>query len=162
MSVTRVFALHNNYTQSGQQGICTAASLDWCKKTLKAGRGLKAASELMDTHTLNAQMAVIRKLDASGADQTDRAGLKSVGGDRVIASIDDIIKTAKNTPPHVAIFWTSGHTMGYRYAHHEKEFFDIETGLFRAKLTDDLKKKMEGIIKTYGPVIGMRVVALQS
>ena len=62
MSVTRVFALHNNYAQSGQQGICTAASLDWCKKTLKA--------------------------------------------------------------------------------HHEKEFFDIETGLFRARLTGDLKKKM--------------------
>jgi hypothetical protein len=160
MSVTRVFALHNNYSQSGQQGICTAASLDWCKKTLRAGRGIRSASELMDTHALNAQMAVIRKLDASAADQTDRAGLKAVGGDRVITSIDDIISTTKNTAPHVAIFWTAGHTMGYRYAHHEKEFFDIETGLFRAKLTEHLKAKMTEIITPYGAVVGMRVVAL--
>jgi hypothetical protein len=52
--------------------------------------------------------------------------------------------------------------MGYRYSHNEKEFFDMEKGLFRSKLTDDLKQKMAEIIGSYGqPVEGMRVVALK-
>ncbi len=161
MAVTCVFSLQNNYHQKGQQGICTAASLDWCRKTLKLGRGVKSASELISAHALNAQMAVLRKFDADATKQSDLSGLKPVGGDRAINTINQIITITKSTPPHVAIFWTSTHTMGYRYAHHEKEFFDIEIGLFRAKLTADIKKKMSDIIGGYGQAVeGMRVVAL--
>ena len=160
MGVTTVFALHNNYHQSGAQGICTAASLDWCRKTLKLGRSVKSATELMSPHALNAQMAVLRRYDAAVDHQTDLAQLEAVGGDQSIHSIDDVLNTVKGTPPHVAIFWTATHTMGYRYAHLDKEFFDIETGLFRAKLTKEIKSKMTDIISGYGPVVGLRVVRL--
>jgi hypothetical protein len=160
MGATTVFRLQNNYHQAGAQGICTAASLDWCRKVLKLGRSVENPNELMSSHALNAQMAVIRKLDAVGADQTERAGLEAVGPDRTILTIDEVISAAKATPPHVLIFWTATHTMAYRYSHLRKEFFDIEAGLFRAKVTKDIRKKMTDIIGGYGPVRGLRVVRL--
>jgi hypothetical protein len=61
------------------------------------------------------------------------------------------------TPPFVGIFWTPGHTMGYRYSHHEKEFFDMEQGLFRSKYTAGIKAKVR---ENYDEPFGCRVVKL--
>jgi len=49
----------------------------------------------------------------------------------------------KATPPHVAIFWNEHHTMGYRYEHLNKEFFDCEYGLYRAEKTADIITQMK-------------------
>jgi hypothetical protein len=173
MSAKLAFATNNDYTQwkgrkkDGKpwdaQGICTVASLAWAKKSLEKGRGLKTFQELgLDDLTMNAQMAVLRKFDKKPAEQTDMAGLEIIGNDQTIKSIDDVVQLVKATAPHVAIFWTKDHTMGYRYAHNEKEFFDIEKGLFRADDTKDIKAKMTEIIGGYGPVIGLRHVKLKS
>ena len=43
---------------------------------------------------------------------------------------------------------------------HQKEFFDNEVGLFRAKRTKDIKKKIAEVTSPYGPVKGVRIVAL--
>lgn len=109
---------------------------------------------------MNTQMAVLRRYDNEPAKQCELAQLEMIGNDTAIAAIDDVLRLAKATAPHVAIFWTQTHTMGYRYSHHEKEFFDVEVGLFRAKFTKDIKAKMTQIISGYGPVQGLRLVKL--
>jgi len=164
MAATQVFPMQNDFHQrdkGAEVGICTCCALNWAKKSLKLGRGLKTYSEIgLTDHTMNAQMAVLRRKDATPDDQCELVGLKMVGNEQAVASIDDVIRIVKATPPHVAIFWTQDHTMGYRYKHHEKEFFDNEVGLYRAKLTADIKSKMNDIISGYGPVEGIRVVGL--
>jgi hypothetical protein len=161
MAAKLIFPMQNDFTQGNEVGICTCSALTWARKTLQLGRGLKSYGELgLDSHTMNAQMAVLRKYDNQPAKQCELAQLDMVGNDTVIAAIDDIPRLAKATAPHVAIFWTQTHTMGFRYSHHEKEFFDIEVGLFRAKLTKDIKAKMTEIIGGYGPVQGIRLVKL--
>jgi hypothetical protein len=155
--------MQNNFNQADSVGICTCASLTWARQTLKRGRGLNQYSELgLDDHTMNAQMAVLRRHDNDPAKQCELAQLQMVGGDRPISSIDQVTTIVKATAPHVAIFWTRTHTMGYRYAHREKEFFDNEQGLFRAGLTKHIAAKMAEIITPYGPVEGLRVVSLRS
>jgi len=156
-----IFSLSNPYNQAnGQsQGICTAASLAWCKACLKLGRGVNSWAEVgLDVHLLNIQMATMRKLDSEPRRQTELAGLVPVGPDKTLADLDTLFRETKNTAPYICIFWTSGHTMGYRYSHHEKEFFDMEQGLFRAKYTDGIKNEIN---KNYqNQVIGMRLVKL--
>lgn len=168
MAAKRVFSMTNDFTQfnrgwktkTGSQGICTAASLAWAKKVLQ-GRRITSFSDLgISAHSLNAQMAVLRRFDNDPAKQTEMAGLQMVGNDKTISSFDELARYVKTTSPHVAIFWTGGHTMGYRYSHHRKEFFDIEDGLYWAKLTKDIGKKVN---QTYGGwLVGVRVVKLPS
>jgi len=155
--------MQNNFSQGKSVGICTCIALNWAKQTLKRGRGLKTYTELgLDEHTMNAQMAVLRKYDNSPAEQCDLVGLSMAeSGDRTVTSIDDVLNITKRVQPHIAIFWTQTHTMGYRYGHNEKEFFDNEIGLFRSKKTFDIKAKMSLVIQGYGqPVEGMRIVKL--
>ena len=163
MPVRQIFSLQNNFSQGTERGICTCIALVWARKTLLKGSGLDSHSELgLDYHTMNAQMAKLRKLDNQPAEQCELVGLKPDGSDQRIHSIDDVINKTKASASGVAIFWTQTHTMGYRYASKEKEFFDNEKGLYRAELTDDLKKKMIDIISPNGPVIGLRLLKLPS
>jgi hypothetical protein len=160
MAATLVFSMTNNFTQSNQVGICTCSALHWAKKSLKLKRGLKSYTELPNEQAMNAQMAVLRKLDNKPAEQCELVGLATVGHDRIISSIQELTRLVKSTAPHIAIFWTQNHTMGYRYAHNEKEFFDVESGLYRAKTTKDIQAKMEKQIQAYGQVKGVRIVKL--
>ncbi len=164
MSAKTIFTLSNNYTQHNgkSDGICTAASLAWARSCLKKGSAINSFSEIgINQIALEAQMAVIRKLDNSPTQQTSKAGLRIIQELRV-SSIESVITNTKSYFPHVAIFWNSFHSMGYRYSHNEKEFFDMNEGLFRAKTSEEIKTKMEEIFnkKGYGLVEGMRVVAL--
>jgi hypothetical protein len=164
MAATLVFAMSNDYTQwnRGQAGICTCISLWWAQRTLKKGAGINSNNELPRPEVMNIQMAKLRRLDAQPGEQTSLVdGLALNGlGDVAIGSVDDVPGLVYATPPHVAIFWTSTHTMGYRYAHDEKEFFDVEVGLFRAKLTKDILQKMRDITNPYGAVTGLRHLRL--
>jgi len=163
MPVKEIFPMRNDFLQGADKGICTCIALVWARKTLLKGSGLDSYSELgLDDHTMNAQMAKLRKLDNQPAEQCELVGLKPDGPDTTIHSIDDVINKTKASASGVAIFWTQTHTMGYRYASKEKEFFDNEKGLYRAELTDDLKKKMTDIISPNGPVIGLRLLKLPS
>jgi frataxin-like iron-binding protein CyaY len=130
---------------------------------LKKGGGINKYSEIgLTDHAMNAQMAQLRKFDNDSAKQSGLADLEPVGGDHIIASVDDVIRIVRNTAPHVAVFWTATHTMGYRYAHNEKEFFDNEVGLYRAKTSKEIKAKLNQIIAGYGGVTGVRVVKLKT
>jgi hypothetical protein len=161
MAATEIFKMTNSYTQGKEVGICSCIALNWARRVLKKGSGINAYSEIGLTElTMNAQMAKLRKLDADPDAQSALVDLEPVGGDQVIASVDDVIRLVKATIPHVAIFWTSTHTMGYRYAHNEKEFFDNEIGLWRAKTSKEIKAKMKSVTDTYGGVVGLRVVKL--
>jgi hypothetical protein len=163
MAAKEIFKMKNDFSQGSTVGICTCISLNWARKVLKKGSAINSYDQIGLTDlTLNAQMAQLRKLDNNPAGQCELVQLEPVGGDQNIASVDDIIRIVKTTVPHVAIFWTATHTMGYRYAHNEKEFFDNEVGLFRAKTTKEIKAKMNTVISGYGAVTGLRVVKLQS
>lgn len=174
VSATLVFGTDNNFYQGYDPptgdlksgGICTAASMNWAKKVLKSGRSVDTFKAIgLDVHTLNAQMATLRQLDDKPAEQCDRVGLQMVGGnkDLKIASIADVIKLGEDNRNEVVIFWTKPHTMAYRYASNNKEFFDIEVGLYRAKTTADIKKAMEDTTGKpgYGALKGARVVKLK-
>ena len=163
MAAREIFKMQNNFSQGSRVGICTCISLNWARRVLKKGSAINKYSEIGLTDlTMNAQMAQLRKLDADPAGQCALVDLVPVGGDQNIASVDDVVRIVKTTAPHVAIFWTATHTMGYRYAHNEKEFFDNEIGLYRAKTSKDIKAKMDAVTSGYGGVIGLRVVRLQN
>jgi hypothetical protein len=81
-----------------------------------------------------------------------------VNQDWKIGSVQDVIKLGKDHPDKVIIFWTDEHTMAYRYQHNNKEFFDIEVGLYRAETTDEIQEKMKGVTGPYGALTGARVV----
>lgn len=162
MSARQVFPLDNPFTQNrgSAQGICTASSLAWARACLRNGRGVDRWQDVgVSFHLLNIQMATLRKLDGDPAGQTEMAQLKLVS-EPPVGSVDDVIEAVSMEAPFVSIFWTSQHTMGYRYSHHQKEFFDIETGLWRAKYAAGIKAKMEEIVGTYGAVTGCRIVKL--
>ena len=154
--------MNNNYHQKDKQGICTVASLQWAKKCLQRRRGLGSFHELgLSAHQMNALMAVRRKHDDNPAIQTQGMGLNIVGNDRPVTRFIDVQRFTNLTAPHVCIFWTAGHTMGYRVstAHgRECEFFDIEDGLWVADNDTDIQKT---VMKNYGAGIqGMRIVRL--
>ncbi|MCX6272116.1 MAG: hypothetical protein NTU44_13025 [Bacteroidetes bacterium] len=165
MAAKLVFSMANSFSQGygSKVGICTAASYAWAKACLKKRGGVKSFSEIgIDAPTLNIQMATLRRFDADGKEQTEMAGLSMVC-ELKVTSLDEVISKAKQHAPHVAIFWNATHTMGYRYAHNEKEFFDIETGLFRAKTSAEILAKMKEIFsKGYSNVQGMRILSLKS
>lgn len=162
MSARLVFSMHNNFDQGGRVGICTCASMQWVKKTLERKRGLGSFDELsLSPHQMNAVMAVLRKRDADPAGQSALMDLEPVGADIEVASVADVIRHTAATAPHIAIFWTQGHTMGVRCGK-ENEFFDIENGLWLASDADELRKKMREVFQNgrYGPAIGMRILKL--
>lgn len=106
---------------------------------------------------LNIQMRTLRRLDRQPSEQTGLAGLEPVGGDHHVSLIE-VIRTIETTAPFIDILRTAGHTMGYRYAHHQKEFFDMEQGLYRVKYTAGIGARIE---EDYGGmVIGCRVARL--
>jgi hypothetical protein len=158
--VTKVFSMSNPYTQRNSRalGICTAASLAWCRACLKKGRGITTKAELPSDHTLNAQMATLRRYDSQPARQAEMAGLELVR-EWTVGSIDEVFQNFKGLPPHTGIFWTLSHTMGYRYAHRNKEFFDVESGLYRATKTSAIRDQ---ITKDYAPgeIAGCYIVKL--
>ncbi len=159
--VNRVFRMSNPYSQRNGKalGICTAASLNWCKKCLSSSsRRIDRFDQLPGAHVMNVQMFVVRGLDNDAQAQCDKVGLVPVL-EQTVSSLDEVLQGVKNTAPHVAIFWTDTHTMGYRYSHHEKEFFDVEQGLFRAKYTDAIKAKIESSYPS-NEIRGYRVVRL--
>jgi hypothetical protein len=163
MAATEVFSMQNNFTQAGSVGICTCISLNWARRVLIKGSGVKTYSEIgLSDLTMNAQMSVLRRLDSDPAGQCDLVDLEMVGAEITVASVDDIVRNVKKTSPHIAIFWTNTHTMGYRYAHNEKEFFDNEIGLYSSKNSKDIKAKMKAVTNGYGGVRGMRIVKLKS
>lgn len=141
--VKHVFPMTNPHTQHNSRsvGICTAKSLAWCRASLKAGGSISSAAMLPGDHTLNAQMATLRRQDHDPAKQAELAGLQLVQS-WTVRSIDEVFRNFKTMSPHIGIFWTDTHTMGYRYAHHEKEFFDVESGLYSAKKTADLRAQI--------------------
>ena len=160
MTAKQIFPLENPYTQDsgGSQGICTAASLAWCRACLKKGGSVNSWEEIgVSKHMLNIQMRSLRRLDGSPAEQTEMAQLEPVGNDHNVTLIE-VLRIIETTPPFTGIFWTGGHTMAYRYQHHAKEFFDMEEGLFRAKYTAGARAKIEENYR--GRVIGCRVVRL--
>lgn len=162
MASRLLFAMDNNYFQGGRGGICTVASLQWAKKCLQLGRGIGNFSELgLDAHQMNALMAVYRTQDGNPAAQTRGMGLRMVGNDRPVGQFIDVQRFANLTDPHVCIFWTLHHTMGYRVStqHNRREcdFFDIENGLWTATNDSDIR---ETVIGMYGGILGMRVVSL--
>ncbi len=161
MPAKTVFKLNNNFSQATARGICTAASLAWARACLKKRGHINSFSEIgPDRHALNAQMAVLRGYDHNPRKQTELAGLELVS-EPAVSSLDDVISKVKASSTGVAIFWTQFHTMGYRYVHNDKEFFDMEAGLFRSRYTKHIKAKMEEIFKRgYGQVKGCRIVRL--
>jgi hypothetical protein len=172
MTAEHVFATNNNYTQfitgvkeDERQGICTASAMNWAKKVLKSGPVNSFAAIGLDQHTLNIQMATLRRLDTNPEEQCDRVGLKMVSTignkDWKIGSVKDVIKLGEDNDEAVIIFYTNEHTMAYRRQSNNKEFFDIEVGLYRAKTTAEIEKKMEEITGPYGDLVGARVVKLK-
>ncbi|RRH93906.1 hypothetical protein EH240_28585 [Mesorhizobium tamadayense] len=158
MSAELVFATSNNFAQGRRQGICTAAAMNWAKRVLEKGPVDTFDRIGLDEHILNMQMATLRTLDNQPAEQCDRVGLRMVGGqDRNVGSVGDVVRLGDDNPADAIIFWTNEHTMAYRH----NEFFDIEVGLYRAKTTADIEKKMKEITGAYGGLVGARVVALK-
>lgn len=161
MPVRQIFPMANNFFQGMAQGICTVASLQYARRVLELGRGLGSFDELLlSPHQLNALMAVWRGYDDRPAAQSAAFHLIIVGGgDRPVRDALEMQRITNLTAPHVCIFWTVGHTMGYRVSTRhgrECEFFDIETGLWLADNDMDIRAQ---IIHDYAPV-GMRVLQL--
>lgn len=160
MAAKLVFALSNNFTQKDQQGICTASSLNWAKRVL-LGRSVERESDLVDASVLNIQMAKLRRLDSDPAAQCALVGLIPVGGDRAVSTVSQVVSLTKASSTGVSIFWTAEHTMGYRYKHLNKEFFDQNRGFYRAKKTKEIAKELVNSVTPFpSGIVGMRIVAL--
>jgi hypothetical protein len=161
MASRRIFAMSNEYWLGAEGGICTVASLHWAKKCLQLGRGIGSFAELaISVHQLNALMAVWRRHDGNPAIQTAGMGLRLVAGDIPVTQMIDVQRHANLTAPHVCIFWTAGHTMGYRVSTRngrECDFFDIETGLWTADNDSDIRQT---VLEHYPGVVGVRIVTL--
>jgi len=162
MVAREVFPLQNNYRQRDAEGICTAASLFWCRACLELGRGVNTFGEVgKSDHALNIIMHTLRGLDNNPVAQTELAGLRSLGGDRPVTSMEEVMTVIKSSASKIGIFWNSYHTMGYRYSHHEKDFFDMNNGLFRSKYAKGIEVKYDELYPTPADrIVGCRVVAL--
>lgn len=162
MVAHQVFPLQNNYMQRDAEGICTAASLFWARRCLELGRGVNTWAEVgKSDHALNIIMHTLRGLDSNPTAQTELAGLRAVGGDRQVASMEAVMTIAKASAGGVVIFWNGYHTMGYRYSHHQKDLFDMNHGLYRSKYSKGIDARINEFYPTPADrVIGCRVVAL--
>ena len=107
-------------------------------------------------------MATLRHMDANPVGQTELAGLKSMSGgvDGTATSMSDVIEAIKVSQFGVGIFWNSFHTMGYGYSHKQKDFFDMNYGLFRAKYSKGIQAKVEELYGSdgAGKIIGYRIL----
>ena len=161
MAAKLVFALSNNFKQNGSVGICTAASMAWARAVLKKQGSVKKRNEFPDDHVLNAQMAMVRELDARVADQVDKFNL-ALHTEATVNSITAVTALGKANSGRPVIFWNSHHTMGYRNAGRFKEFFDMECGLYRAKKTADIEACIttQFTASNYAPLSGACVVKL--
>lgn len=168
MPSRQIFAMQNNFVQGGAHGICTVASLQWAKKTLERNRGLGNFDELsLSEHQLNALMAVWRQFDNDPVAQTTGMGLRIVGGGDIgVNQAIDVQRHTNMNAPHICIFWSAGHTMGYRawnqVGRRECEFFDNEDGLYLADNDGDIRATILNRFANagYGGIMGMRVVSL--
>jgi len=180
--IKKVFALENPFKQvtggTQQIGVCTVASLKWAKQCLLLGRGLGNQNELgASARELNGLMAVWRRFDSTPEEQTTGMGLRMVGNDRPVTMLREVQRIVRDNPPHVAIFFNSHHTMGYRWSagrnrferaaggsmmRKEVEYFDMEDGLWWSDDEWELLEKMKEIFaaKHYAQVMGVRVVEL--
>jgi hypothetical protein len=108
MSAELIFATDNDFAQGERQGICTAAAMNWAMKVLENGRVDRFDEIGLDVHTLNIQMATMRKLDNDPEQQCDRVGLQMVSNignqDWKIGSVQDVIRLGKDNPDKVIIF----------------------------------------------------------
>lgn len=159
-----VFPLQNNYRQkgAGAEGICTAAALFWARKCLELGRAPDTWAEIGKTdHTLNIIMTTLRTLDSNPVEQTELAGLNVIGRDQPVDSIEAMMELVKLSSTGVAIFWNAYHTMGYRYSHLNKDFFDMNYGAFRCKYSRGIANKFNELYPgAADQVIGCRIVSL--
>lgn len=161
VAAKQVFPLSNDYTQNKEkaQGICTAASLAWAKACLKHGRFINTWDEIgTSKHNLNIVMATLRYMDANPVGQTELAGVKSLSGgsDGTAKGIKDVMEAIKVSEYGIGIFWNGYHTMGYGYSHLQKDLFDMNYGLFRAKYSKGIQAKIEEL---YGDdIIGYRII----
>ncbi len=171
MPVRKLFSMTNDYMQNNEaadEGICTVASLQWCKKCLEHNRGLGSYAELsLSDHQLNALMALLRHLDDQPGPQTQGMGLRRTNaGDQDISTVAELQTNVANSTSKIAIFWNQYHTMAYRVGDHsEYEWFDQNFGCWLANNEADMKKFMEDEWKTkysdpQGAIIGMRVVQI--
>jgi hypothetical protein len=142
----------HSFGNSGQ-GACTLFSLLWAKESLRKGRGLKR-NEIPKNRLEIERLHSLNRWDEDNLPVVlEKVGLASAenhGNDYAIATLDDLARHVHSLTPHVAIFWNSHHTMGYRYAHNEKEFFDPECGLYRARHTRDILAKIMQVFNASG------------
>ena len=158
MAATEVFKMDN------PNSTCTAASLTWCYMVLARTATPKATLFLPKDPTLAQNMANIKDLDSKPETQIAIMGFESVKTRTWGAiSSSEIAEAFKNHAPHVGIFWNFFHTVGYSYAHRDKNYFDNNVGLYKAKKTADIVAKMEEVRKKkgYGNWGGYIVVKLK-
>ena len=168
MILRRVFQMDQDFDQHKSEGICTIASLQWCKRSLELGRGLQRYSELnLTDHRLNELMVAYRADANDPVKQTATMGLRIQGtGDRAVDTVMHVNQIVINSQSRHAIFWNGHHTMGYAARRRgdamEYEFFDNEDGLYRANnfvaLALTINRRFQD--GNYGAVEGVRVVAL--
>jgi len=142
MAATEVFKMNN------PKSTCTAASLTWAYMLL--GKTAKPAAHhfLASDSTLSQNMRNIEDDDSNPVRQVALMGfeiVKEQSGTGV--SSTEIAEVFKNNAPHVGIFWNSFHTVGYSYGHLDKQYFDNNVGLYKAKKTADIVAKMEEVRK---------------
>ena len=167
MPVRQLFQMQNNFRQRtpNDEGICTVTALQWAKKCLQLNRGIGSYVELgLSDHQRNALMAVWRRYDNQPTQQTAGMGLRIVGTDRRVNGLRVMQGIVANTAPHVAIFWNSFHTMGYRVGRNNSEFewFDNNHGLYLANNADELFQTMNAYMAAHyrETVQGVRVVQI--
>lgn len=172
LQVETLFLLSNNFFQNDAEGICTAASLNWCMRCLKKfknGKSFEVTKEdelVLDSHTLNAQMAVLRRKDNDASDQCALSGLIPVNNSDIgVSSILEAAQKIKNSQSHIGIFWNDYHTMALLYEIDAKgiriDFFDQNNGVFRATNEQALAAKYKELYPTpQDEAIGCRPVAL--
>lgn len=158
MAATLVFAMNN------PNSTCTAAALTWCYMKLSGLTTPKAEHFLPSDPTMKRNMANVETLDADPTTQVALMGFEVVK--KVLNSSKtstEIAEVFKNTTPHVGIFWNSFHTVAYAYGHLDKQYFDNNDGLWQAKKTADIVRKMEDIRRagSYGVWQGYVVLKLR-
>lgn len=144
MAATEVFPMTN------PNSTCTAAALTWAEMRL-SGLTTPTAAHFSGTDpTLKRNIGLIGGYDNDPTSQVAMMGFEVVKlQDKTTLSSQQIAELFKNNAPHVGIFWNSFHTMGYLYGHHDKEFFDNNVGLYKAKYTKDILAKMEEVRQGY-------------
>ena len=141
MAATEVFAMQN------PKETCTAAAFTWCHMKLGGRVTPRADLFLPSDETINVNMQNIRDHDNDPLAQAGIMGFVVTERSRgsVTYSSEQIAEIFKKNPGHVGIFWNSFHTMGYAYAHHDKEYFDNNVGLYKAKYTSGITAKMDSV-----------------